>query len=329
MLVACGGSDGANGTPGSAGLQGPAGEDGENGEPGADGEDGEPGEEGEPGEDGAPGVDGAPGLDGDDGATILTGTGAPANTLGNDGDLYLDTVTRQVYQKVSGSWTEITNLSSGTPGADGEDGVDGEDGEDGADGSKWLTGSGSPSAGTGANGDVYLDEDTGAVWTKANGTWSLTSTLDVATFLDAEWWDFANGNANASITENTPAGIQATLDGAANGNAGIGFNFAKYGNVSFDPASTLEFRANVNNGESFLVNLAGLWGDAGCSFEFAGTGALEDYSVDLAELISNSGDSICWGTGFSLSSVNAITFTTEEDAGSDFTIRVTEIAFVQ
>ncbi len=143
---------------------------------------------------------------------------------------------------------------SGEPGDDGVDGIDGDDG------SEWLTGSGNPSAGLGANGDVYLDEDSGAVWTKSGGAWSLTSTLDVATFLDADWWDFENGNATATIAENTPTGIQATLNGAANGNAGVGFNFARYGNVSFDPASTLEFTANVTNGQSFLVNLAGLWG---------------------------------------------------------------------
>ncbi len=50
---------------------------------------------------GEPGADGAKGADG---STILHGTGAPNNSLGNDGDFYLDTQSGKLYQKTSGEW---------------------------------------------------------------------------------------------------------------------------------------------------------------------------------------------------------------------------------
>ena len=46
-----------------------------------------------------------------------TGTIAPAGTLGNNGEFYFNTVTYDIFNKVSGSWTLIGNIK----GANGQD----------------------------------------------------------------------------------------------------------------------------------------------------------------------------------------------------------------
>jgi hypothetical protein len=45
-----------------------------------------------------------------------TGSGAPSSSSGNDGDMYLDTATEDVYQKASGVWTLSTNIKGATGG---------------------------------------------------------------------------------------------------------------------------------------------------------------------------------------------------------------------
>src|SRR5699024_6854400 len=64
------------GTPIS--LKGPPGQDGKDGKDGADGKDGQDG------------ADGKDGKDGEDGSQIHSGTGAPAPSLGVNGDYYLN-----------------------------------------------------------------------------------------------------------------------------------------------------------------------------------------------------------------------------------------------
>lgn len=78
------------------------------------------------------GDDGANGSPGVNGNTILTGSGAPSDALGEDGDLYLDTDLYNIYgPKTSGAWGAPVSLK-GPKGDSGEDGEDGEDGNDGS-----------------------------------------------------------------------------------------------------------------------------------------------------------------------------------------------------
>ena len=51
----------------------------------------------------------------------LTGTGVPAPTLGENGDMYLRTTTADVYQKVLGAWSLVANIRGiqGNPGVNG------------------------------------------------------------------------------------------------------------------------------------------------------------------------------------------------------------------
>lgn len=55
------------------------------------------------------------------------------------------------------------------------DSTGGGGGGGGTPGSKWFTGSGNPSNALGADTDMYL-QDTGAVWQKASGAWTVTGT---------------------------------------------------------------------------------------------------------------------------------------------------------
>lgn len=49
-------------------------------------------------------------LQGVDGKSFLTGIGAPSNSLGNDGDTYLDVTTGVLYTKANGTYTAGNNI---------------------------------------------------------------------------------------------------------------------------------------------------------------------------------------------------------------------------
>jgi hypothetical protein len=55
--------------------------------------------------------------------------------------------------------------------------LSGEDGAEGQDGASWLTASGSPTAGTGENGDLFLDEANGEVWVRTDDVWTKRLSL--------------------------------------------------------------------------------------------------------------------------------------------------------
>ena len=128
-------------------------------------------------------IRGANGTNGVDGATILTGPGAPSSSLGKNGDLYIDTTSanRDVYTKTAGSWgSPVTTLRgpagpTGAPGADGAQGIPGTPGTPGAPGANGSTifnGSGAPASGLGNNGDIYIDTSNDHYYTKGSGTWT-------------------------------------------------------------------------------------------------------------------------------------------------------------
>jgi hypothetical protein len=76
--------------------------------------------------------------------TIRNGKGAPSNTLGVDGDFYIDTLKLNFYgPKLNGTWPAPVSLR-GPAGVDGKAGSNGSDGKNGANG---ISGSGSGSVG--------------------------------------------------------------------------------------------------------------------------------------------------------------------------------------
>ena len=80
------------------------------------------------------GAQGIQGVKGADGKTVLSGAGAPAASLGTDGDFYIDTTANAIYgPKASGAWGNPTSLV-GPQGAKGDTGPQGLKGDPGAQG---------------------------------------------------------------------------------------------------------------------------------------------------------------------------------------------------
>lgn len=81
------------------------------------------------------------------GAEWFTGEGEPSGLQGKDGDYYINTLTGDVYNKASGSWTIKLNIK-GPQGEQGEPGTKGDPGEPGAKGDPGERGEGVPAGGT-------------------------------------------------------------------------------------------------------------------------------------------------------------------------------------
>lgn len=119
------------------------------------------------GEQGPQGIQGIQGNPGAAGTSILAGDGAPTNGVGNNGDVYINKLNGDFFgPKASGTWpTSTLNLK-------GVQGDPGDTGAPGAPGSNFLSGTGVPGSGTGANGDTYLNVSNGDVYgPKSGGAW--------------------------------------------------------------------------------------------------------------------------------------------------------------
>lgn len=128
------------------------------------------GPQGDIGPNGTAGIDG---LNGVDGKTLIYGSGAPTNGIGNNGDSYIDTTNKMFYaNKTAGAWGAGFSIVGNT----------GSPGSNGTNGSTILYGSGAPSNGLGVNGDSYLDT-AGMVFysNKTGGVWSSGTNLVGAT----------------------------------------------------------------------------------------------------------------------------------------------------
>lgn len=129
---------------------------------GAEGPTGPAGAAGTPGAAGAAGAQGPigpAGAKGADGTKILTGTGAPAASLGATGDYYFDKTDKKLYVKGATAWDAGTSLvgATGATGATGAAGAPGAPGAPGANGTAILSGAGTPTAANGNVGDFYFN----------------------------------------------------------------------------------------------------------------------------------------------------------------------------
>lgn len=104
---------------------------------------------------------------GADGATWRSGSGAPSDDLGADGDYYIDTDTADVYRRSDGAYAVDLNIT----------GPQGDDGPPGSAGATWRSGSGAPSDALGADGDLYLDTATGNVYVRSSGSYSVATNI--------------------------------------------------------------------------------------------------------------------------------------------------------
>ena len=104
------GADGKNGRDGAPGPKGADGKDGRDGAPGPKGADGKDGQNGAPGPKGADGKEGKQGPKGADGTkrnTLFSGSGIPNNSLGDEGDFYIDMLNKRLYgPKTNTGWTD-------------------------------------------------------------------------------------------------------------------------------------------------------------------------------------------------------------------------------
>jgi hypothetical protein len=140
---------------------------------GAVGPQGPAGPTGATGAAGAAGAVGAAGAAGKDGSKILPTTGAPATTLGAQGDYAFDAATKILY----GPKTSATAWPAAGVALSGADGAKGATGATGTNGTQFLAGDGAPTAGTGATGDFYFDKQTSIFYGPklADGTWGTNS----------------------------------------------------------------------------------------------------------------------------------------------------------
>lgn len=93
---------------------------------------------------------------------ILADSGVPDIGIGADGDHYRNTDNQDFYAKDGGVWALIGNLDAGAA-----DGV----------GTTWLSGSGVPDNGDGADGNYYRNTANQDVYLKASGLWGLIGNL--------------------------------------------------------------------------------------------------------------------------------------------------------
>lgn len=148
------------------------------------------GDQGDVGPVGPEGPVGPQGPEGDDGTNTLNGVGVPPNSLGNDGDFYIDLATHEMYgPKAGGVWPPPFPLKGdtgmqgpvgpkgdegpagpqGAPGEDGEDstvpgpqGEKGDTGDKGDKGDPGATGAQGPAGSPGVQGPQGPQGDTGA-----------------------------------------------------------------------------------------------------------------------------------------------------------------------
>lgn len=144
---------------------------------------------GSEGPEGPKGEQGAQGIPGKDGAVIHSGTGAPAASLGNIGDMYLDKSSSNLYGPKSASgWGTPLNLK-GAPGATG------------TAGSRILSGTTNPSASTGTVGDYYLNKTTGDFFgPKTISGWGTPVNLKGTANVVASTWINYNWNSTNTST---------------------------------------------------------------------------------------------------------------------------------
>lgn len=109
---------------------------------------------------------GPPGPQGPPGTQIITGNSPPTTGLGQSGDIYIQINTGDVYRKTGNTWNLIGNIK-GPPGEPGQQGPVGQPGRN----PEILFGVGDPDNAIGNNGDLYINTNTGELFSKVNNNW--------------------------------------------------------------------------------------------------------------------------------------------------------------
>ncbi len=131
------------------------------------------------------------------GSRIQHGATAPADALGNDLDLYLNTTNGDLYGKDLGHWSPLLNLRGpqglqgragqdgqagqagqrGLTGQSGQNGQDGQDGQAGTDGNRITAPAAAPAPSDGQVGDLAIVASTGDLQEKTASGWVTRGNL--------------------------------------------------------------------------------------------------------------------------------------------------------
>lgn len=178
------------------------------------------------GPEGPQGDTGATGAAGADGPAWHSGDVPPDNSLGVDGDFYIDQSAGEYYgPKTAGDWGAPYSLigptgstgPAGPTGPQGDTGATGAAGAAGADGRTILSGTTVPSSGTGANGDYYIETSNKVLYgPKTGGAWGAGTSLIGPQGPQGPAGDAGPTGSTGSTGPQGPQGIQgpAGVDGA-------------------------------------------------------------------------------------------------------------------
>jgi len=200
------------------------------------------------------------------GSVWREGSGVPSNGLGVNGDFYLDDLTGDVYQKAAGVYSIVANITGPT----GDTGSTGAPGADGAPGSVWREGSGAPAAGLGVDGDFYLDGDTGDVYLKAAGTYSIVANIKGPIGNTGD-----TGPAGAGYTAtSTTSLLIGTGSKAFTTQAGLAYSAGARARASSaaDGANYMEGLVTAYSGTTLTINVD----------HVGGSGTHADWNINLA-----------------------------------------------
>jgi hypothetical protein len=214
------------------------------GQAGPAGNTGPAGPAGAAGAPGPAGAAGAPGLAGQDGNTVFNGTGAPAASVGKDGDFYIDTAADVLYgPKASGTWPNTGTSLVGPPGNTGPAGpagpagpkgdqgtagpagntgpagpagAAGAPGPAGQDGNTVLNGTGPPIPSVGKDGDFYIDTSDDVLYGPKNGAWPVSGVSPGTSKMDYGVLAIQIGGVPCDLTEagGLDASTMTTFEGA-------------------------------------------------------------------------------------------------------------------
>ncbi len=93
------------------------------------------------------------------------GSGTPSTSMGNDGDVYLDSSSADFYTKSNGVWTNQGGLKTVVEGTNT------------GSGGQWLVDSGLPSAEVGLAGDLYLNQSNNDYYFRSKTGWEKKGSL--------------------------------------------------------------------------------------------------------------------------------------------------------
>jgi hypothetical protein len=145
------------------------------------------------------------GANGANGATWLSGSGAPSSGIGVNGDFYLDVTAKAFYgPKASGTWPSAVSLV----------------GAAGVNGKTWYNGTGAPSSGLGVDGDFYMDTAAKAFYgPKVSGAWGSAISMIGATNTTAAFDSTIDASVAPSIANgliwNSGANLETVVQNVA------------------------------------------------------------------------------------------------------------------